>query len=86
MGRYLVTGGAGFIGSHLVERLVKDGQAVRVLDNFATGKRANIAPFMGHIELVEGDLRRPDDCAKACAGGRGDPSPGGPAQRAQERG
>ena len=68
MGRYLVTGGSGFIGSHLVERLVKDGQAVRVLDNFATGKRANIAPFMGHIELVEGDLRRPDDCAKACAG------------------
>ncbi len=68
MSKYLVTGGAGFIGSHIVERLVRDGQSVRVLDNFATGKRENLSPFMGKIELVEGDLRKPADCAKACAG------------------
>ncbi len=66
MANYLVTGGAGFIGSHLVERLVKDGHAVRVLDNFATGKRDNLAPFLSKIDLLEGDLRNPDDCRRAC--------------------
>jgi UDP-N-acetylglucosamine/UDP-N-acetylgalactosamine 4-epimerase len=54
---YLVTGGAGFIGSNLVEALLQRGERVRVLDNFATGKRENLAPFMKKIELVEGDLR-----------------------------
>ena len=68
MAKYLVTGGAGFIGSHLVERLVRDGESVRVLDNFATGHRRNIAPFLDKIELIEGDLRNKSDCAKACAG------------------
>lgn len=68
MTRYLVTGGAGFIGSHLVERLVRDGQSVRVLDNFSTGKRDNLAPFAGQIELIEGDLRNRDDCRRACDG------------------
>jgi UDP-glucose 4-epimerase len=68
MAKYLVTGGAGFIGSHLVERLVGDGAAVRVLDDFSTGKRENLAPFMEKIELVEGDLRRAEDCERACAG------------------
>lgn len=68
MTAYLVTGGAGFIGSHLVGRLVHDGHKVKVLDNFATGKRENLAPFAGKIELVEGDLRNPADCARACAG------------------
>lgn len=68
MPKYLVTGGAGFIGSHIVERLLRDGQSVRVLDNFATGKRENLAPFAGRIDLFEGDLRKPADCAKACAG------------------
>jgi len=67
MANFLVTGGAGFIGSHLVERLVGDGHAVRVLDNFSTGKRANIEPFLSQIELIEGDLRNPEDCRKACA-------------------
>ena len=57
---YLVTGGAGFIGSHLVERLVEQGSSVRVLDNFATGKRKNIAPFVDKIELVEGDVADPE--------------------------
>lgn len=68
MAKYLVTGGAGFIGSHIVERLVREGESVRVLDNFATGKRENLAPFAGKIDLCEGDLRNPADCAKACAG------------------
>jgi len=68
MGNFLVTGGAGFIGSHLVEHLVAAGHAVRVLDNFSTGKRANLAPFLDKIELLEGDLARPEDCRKACDG------------------
>ncbi len=63
---YLVTGGAGFIGSHLVERFVGRGESVRVLDNFATGKRENIAPFMDRIELVEGDIADPAICSRAC--------------------
>lgn len=54
---YLVTGGAGFIGSNIVEELLKRGQKVRVLDNFSTGKRENILPFLGRIELIEGDIR-----------------------------
>ena len=54
---YLVTGGAGFIGSHIVEELVRRRERVRVLDNFSTGRRENLAPFLEHVELVEGDLR-----------------------------
>jgi UDP-glucose 4-epimerase len=53
----LVTGGAGFIGSHLAARLVADGHDVRVLDNFATGRRSNIAAIGGEVELVEGDIQ-----------------------------
>ncbi len=53
---YLVTGGAGFIGSNIVEELVQRGERVRILDNFSTGRRDNLAPFMERIELVEGDL------------------------------
>jgi UDP-glucose 4-epimerase len=51
-----VIGGAGFIGSHLVEALVARGQTVRVLDNFSTGTVSNIAPLLGKIELLVGDL------------------------------
>ncbi len=54
---YLVTGGAGFIGSHLVEYLINKGYAVRVLDNFATGKRENLFSVIDRIELIEGDIR-----------------------------
>src|SRR5690348_15213575 len=52
---YLVTGGAGFIGSHLAEELTRRGQRVRVVDNFVTGKRRNLAHLPG-VELIEGDL------------------------------
>jgi nucleoside-diphosphate-sugar epimerase len=55
MATYLVTGGAGFIGSHLVETLLKKGERVRVLDNFATGRWENLAPFEGRFDLIEGD-------------------------------
>jgi nucleoside-diphosphate-sugar epimerase len=67
MAKYLVTGGAGFIGSNIVEYLLKNGESVRVLDNFVTGKRENLAPFMNQIELIEGDLRDEDTCHRAVA-------------------
>ena len=54
---FLVTGGAGFIGSNLVEELLKRGHTVRVIDNFSTGRRENLAPFLKDIELIEGDIR-----------------------------
>jgi nucleoside-diphosphate-sugar epimerase len=54
--KYLVTGGAGFIGSNVVEKLVHDGHEVRVMDNFSTGRRSNLEPFEGEIDVVEGDL------------------------------
>lgn len=57
MALYLVTGGAGFIGSNIVAELLQRGEQVRVLDNFSTGRRRNIASFVEHIDLIEGDLR-----------------------------
>src|SRR5262245_13673419 len=57
----LVTGGAGFIGSHLTDALVGQGHRVRVLDNFSTGDRANLAHLLpDHIELIAGDLTDPN--------------------------
>ena len=56
MSLYLVTGGAGFIGSNITEELIKKGEKVRILDNFSTGKRENIVKFKDGIELIEGDL------------------------------
>jgi nucleoside-diphosphate-sugar epimerase len=56
-GTYLVTGGSGFIGSHVVEELLRRGHRVRIIDNFSTGRRSNIAAFADDIEIVEGDLR-----------------------------
>jgi UDP-glucose 4-epimerase len=53
----LVTGGGGFIGSHVVRRLLGDGHAVRVLDNFATGRRENLLEVVDDVELVEGDIQ-----------------------------
>src|SRR5262245_47491487 len=54
---YLLTGGAGFIGSHITERLVRDGHAVRVLDDFSAGKEENLSGFAGRIEILRGDIR-----------------------------
>ena len=65
MASYLVTGGSGFIGSHIVEYLVEKGENVRVLDNFSTGRRSNIEPFLDSIDLIEGDLRSTADCQRA---------------------
>jgi UDP-glucose 4-epimerase len=56
MAVYVVTGGAGFIGSHIVEELLRRKQTVRVIDNFSTGKRENILPFEDKIEIVSADL------------------------------
>ncbi len=67
MANYLVTGGAGFIGSNIVEYLVGQGESVRVLDNFSTGKRENIEPFLDRIDLIEGDIRDEDTCNRATA-------------------
>lgn len=52
----MVTGGAGFIGSNLVEKLVQEGFTVRILDNFSTGRKENIADFLKEVELLEGDI------------------------------
>ncbi len=66
--RYVVTGGAGFIGSHLVEHLARRGDDVVVVDDFSTGKRENIAAWLDSIELVEGSITDPYVCARAIAG------------------
>ena len=68
MSKFLVTGGAGFIGSHIVETLVKAGQSVRVLDNFSSGKKENLSPFKSRIELVRGDIRDKHTCLRAVKG------------------
>jgi len=66
----LVTGGAGFIGSHLADELVRLGAQVRVLDDLSTGSRENLAQLAGSIELLEGDLRDPETCRRAAEGAR----------------
>jgi UDP-glucose 4-epimerase len=65
---HLVTGGGGFIGSNLVRALLERGRRVRVLDNFSTGFRENLAEVAADIDLVEGDIRDPDACRRACNG------------------
>ena len=64
----LVTGGAGFIGSHLVEALVSAGARVAVLDDLSSGRRENLAGVAARIELLTGDVRDLEACARACAG------------------
>jgi UDP-glucose 4-epimerase len=64
---YLITGGAGFIGSHIAGALTRDGHRVRVLDNFRSGKRENLAGLPG-VEIQEGDIRDPDALDRAANG------------------
>ena len=68
MARYLVTGGAGFIGSHMVERLVADGHQVRVFDDLSLGKLDNLSGVSNRVEFVKGDLRDRAAVTKACEG------------------
>ena len=68
--KILVTGGAGFIGSNLCAALLENGNSVSCLDNFATGKKSNIEPFMDHpnFRFIEGDIRDLDTCQHASSG------------------
>jgi len=66
MSNFLVTGGAGFIGSHIVEGLVNRGHKVRVLDNFSSGKKENLKNVLGKIDLMNSDIRLKRTCVKAC--------------------
>ena len=66
--KFLVTGGAGFIGGHIVERLVRDGHAVRVLDDLSSGKLANLEAVRSKLEFVEGDIRDRATVRRAMAG------------------
>src|SRR6058998_2928224 len=65
---FLVTGSAGFIGSHLVEFLVDRGHAVTALDDLSTGKRENLAHWLNHIDFIEGSVLDPAVCARAVRG------------------
>ncbi|MCK5013080.1 MAG: NAD-dependent epimerase/dehydratase family protein [Candidatus Omnitrophica bacterium] len=72
MSKYLVAGGAGFIGSNIAEHLINEGHFVRVLDNFYSGKEENLEFAKGlgkdKFELIRGDIRNAEDCEKACEG------------------
>ncbi len=68
MAIYLVTGGAGFIGSHIAEALVERGDSVRVLDDLSTGKMENLAGIRARIEFIEGDIRDLRTCRRAVEG------------------
>jgi len=68
MKKFLVTGGAGFIGSHIVEQLVSRGHSVRVLDDFSSGREENILPVRKKIEVLKGDIRSRATCFKATKG------------------
>jgi nucleoside-diphosphate-sugar epimerase len=68
MALYLVTGGAGFIGSHTVDELLRCGASVRVLDNFSTGKRDNLRKALSHVDLIEGDVGDLETVRRAMAG------------------
>ena len=66
--KYLVTGGAGFIGSHIAEALLNQGETVRVFDNLATGRQVNLQALQGHIQFIQGDLRDFDGVKAAMEG------------------
>ena len=68
MPEYLVTGGAGFIGGHLAERLVRDGKSIRILDNFSSGREANLRSWGDRAEIIRDDIRDRAAVARAMAG------------------
>src|SRR3989338_5509278 len=68
MANYLVTGGAGFIGSHVVDRLLAEGHAVRVLDDLSSGKLENLAHVKEKVAFIKADIRERDAIGKACQG------------------
>lgn len=68
MSKFLVTGGAGFIGSHIIEALLKKRHRVRILDNFSSGRKENLKGFADKLEIIKGDVRSPDTCLKATKG------------------
>ena len=66
MASILITGGAGFIGSHLTAKFVELGHRVRVLDDFSSGRHSNLESVAEKIEVIEGDIRHPEECMRAC--------------------
>jgi UDP-glucose 4-epimerase len=68
LSKFLITGGAGFIGSHLAEALVGRGDSVRILDNFSTGRKKNLAAVSRKVEVLEGDIRDRKTVRRAAAG------------------
>src|SRR3989442_4217961 len=64
MAVYVVTGGGGFIGSHIVEELVRRNETVKVIDNFSTGKRENVKPFKNRAEIIDADIAEAKDLAR----------------------
>jgi UDP-glucose 4-epimerase len=66
--KVLITGGAGFIGSHIAERLIAEGAVVRIVDNLSSGRRENLAGFADRVELVCGDIRDAALLARLCEG------------------
>jgi nucleoside-diphosphate-sugar epimerase len=68
MAGYVVTGGAGFIGSHIVEELLRRNETVKVIDNFSTGKRENVKPFEGVAEIIDADISQAKNLAQLLKG------------------
>jgi nucleoside-diphosphate-sugar epimerase len=68
MNKFLITGGAGFIGSHIANRLAGDNHFIRILDNFSSGKMANLESIIDKVEIIKGDICSMDDCVKATNG------------------
>src|SRR4051812_42394604 len=68
MANHLITGGAGFIGSSIAEALLAKGERVRILDDFSSGRRSNIAALKGEVEVIEGSIVDPEVVARAMKG------------------
>ena len=68
MAVYVVTGGGGFIGSHIVEELLRRSETVKVIDNFSTGKRENVEPFKNRAEIIDADIAEAKNLARFLKG------------------